>query len=84
MTPEYAWWFPVEKQRIQRLSFWKIKLICGGFEIMTDQQFSILIQELHGIKKEIIDKCDEIRCGGIDIEEEIKKRGEKLYGRIRP
>lgn len=51
---------------------------------MTDQQFSILIQELHGIKKEIIDKCDEIRCGGIDIEEEIKKRGEKLYGRIRP
>lgn len=38
---------------------------------MDNQQFNILIQELHQIKKEIIDKLEEIRCGIVDVEDEI-------------
>jgi len=39
---------------------------------MHDHQFQILIQELQFFKDEIIKKLEEVRCGIIDVEEEIQ------------
>jgi len=50
----------------------------GGDE-MDNNQLQQLINEIIQMKREIINKLDEIRCGGIDIETEIEKlrKGEK-------
>ena len=48
---------------------------------MHDHQFQILIQELQIFKDEIIKKLEEIRCGTIDVEEEIQKFTQKKYPR---
>jgi len=45
---------------------------------MHDYQFQILIQELQIFKDEIITKLEEIRCGIIDVEEEIKSLPRKI------
>jgi len=38
---------------------------------MTGEQFKIFITEIITMKKEIIDKLEEIRCGLMDVEDEI-------------
>lgn len=50
---------------------------------MTDAKLQGLIKEFLKIKKEIIDKLEEIRCGVIDVEDEIiklRKTTEKKEG----
>lgn len=42
---------------------------------MDEQQLQILIQELHNIKREIIEKLEEIRLQGVDIENELRHTG---------
>jgi len=45
---------------------------------MNEQQFNILIQEIQITTKTIVDKLEEVRCGGIDIEDRIKELEDKV------
>lgn len=40
---------------------------------MDKEQFQYLIAQLECMQKSIVDKLEEIRCGIIDIENEIEK-----------
>ena len=42
---------------------------------ITQHNLNTLISEIRSLKKEIIDKLEEIRCQGIDIETAIEKGG---------
>lgn len=39
---------------------------------MTQEQFDILIQKLDEIRKEVVEKLEQIRWQGIDIENALK------------
>jgi len=45
---------------------------------MTENQLQNLIYELQLMKQEIVDKLEEIRCGGIDIEAGLKEIKESM------
>ena len=45
---------------------------------MDEHQFAVLIEVIDNCKYEIIKKLEEIRCGIIDVEEEIQKVSRKI------
>jgi len=45
---------------------------------MDNRQFAILIEAIDNCKYEIIKKLEEIRCGIVDVENEIQKLTQKI------
>ena len=85
-TPMSVRLFHVKKDLVyflENMLGWKLQPYQKDFikdwrKKMDEHQFAVLIEVIDNCKYEIIKKLEEIRCGIIDVEEEITELSKKI------